>query len=684
MTKEQTNNDFKLNDNKAYFIYTCTLIAFFVASFFPENRIWGFNNYAYLPDLWKYSLFLFFLIIPVLITFFLNRKLSTEHKKELSERSFYIISGLITASFGVLFYFFRATTHFLGDGYQIISLLGNADHHIKYVEMGEAWAHLLVRDLLGEVSRATALQSYQVLSIISGMLFLFVTIYFSKQYFIDRSKQLFFLLGLTSGGYMLLFFGYVENYSLFIVSVLAFTLAGLLIVEKKMPKPAIVPLLAIAIFMHVMGTTLIPAAIYILWYDTIVFKKLKSISVSIKAISGILIFVLLTLLYNYFSHKYLFLRFATLPFFEDIYTVEGYTLLSKNHLLDILNLLFILIPALPFTLFLSYLTKRYWVDKSEISFLILMALSTFGAVLIFDPKLGMPRDWDLFSFSGIPIMVLTLLIVLKNFELQKSRLFIILIVSLNIYMFIPRLYCQVSPLDGIAQVENYFKLDKTKNRPGYAVLINYCLDNGLHDKAESTREFLDKNYPEIEMNKKAKALLDEKKLREAIDLYEQIMKINPMYSDVYNNLGNCYLVTGKFDTAIALFNISLGLNPNRANFLYNLGSAYFRSDDINNAEEVWLKAAKLDKTRHEPLIGLAGLYKRKGELDKWFEYLIKTSEIEKAPYYIYVDLGYIYINNGDIKKAGTYFKKAKEKGFDINQLGSLLSKYPKLNSYIVN
>ena len=36
----------------------------------------------------------------------------------------------------------------------------------------------------------------------------------------------------------------------------------------------------------------------------------------------------------------------------------------------------------------------------------IMLVCCLGAVFVLDPKLGMPRDWDLFSFAGVPFVVL--------------------------------------------------------------------------------------------------------------------------------------------------------------------------------------------------------------------------------------------------------------------------------------
>ncbi len=683
--EQNSNTQPKSNHNlPIYFIYTCTLIAFFVASFFPENRIWGFNNYAYLPDLWKYSLFLFFLIVPVLITFFLNRGLSTELKKELSDRYFYIISGLITAVFGILFYFFRATTHFLGDGYTVLSNLSSENPILKFREIGESLTHLWVKDIIG-TGEIAALLSFQIISIIAGILFILSTIYFSHTYFNNSIKRLLFSVGILSCGYMLLFFGYVEYYSLFVVSVLLYTYTGLLITSNKFNKYLIIPVLFISIFFHVIGTTLIPSAIYLLLRNTKFEYKIKHLSVRLKIILSSLILFFLIVLYNYVGYKYLFFRFATLQLFADNFTVEGYTLFSTNHIMDFINIFFFLIPALPLMIFLLFkkISIRSF-KKNEYRFLLLLSVSTILAVFIFDPKLGMPRDWDLFSFSGVPFMIIFLVLYLQELRPSLSRTIIILSISLNLFLFIPKVYCQRNSSAAIEQIEIFFSLDKTKSRPGYNILTNYYNDQNNFKKAQETQKKLENKYPEVQMNYNATIFFDENKYNKAISIYENIISINPMYADAYNNLGDCFLSLNKFDTAIALFNISLGLNPHREIFYYNLGYAYYFKNDFINAENAWLKSIYYDKTQFEPVVNIAQLYKKMGDNIKYLEYLKKAAEFEQAPHNVLVELGNLYLKKGDLQNACLYYKKAIERGWDSKQINPLIEQYPNLKSYFFN
>ncbi|MCK4461803.1 MAG: hypothetical protein KAW46_08350, partial [candidate division Zixibacteria bacterium] len=131
----------------------------------------------------------------------------------------------MTAASAVLFYFLRARTHFLGDGYTLLSSLATDQATaMKIREYGESLLHIWLENLIGGDGQAAALLSYQIISIAAGLLFVIVTALFASKLFERTADRVLFLLGVCTGGYMLLFFGYVENYSLFVLSVLVYTL----------------------------------------------------------------------------------------------------------------------------------------------------------------------------------------------------------------------------------------------------------------------------------------------------------------------------------------------------------------------------------------------------------------------------------------------------------------------------
>ncbi|RKX25477.1 MAG: hypothetical protein DRP47_09750, partial [Candidatus Zixiibacteriota bacterium] len=67
---------------------------------------------------------------------------TVEALKPNAERKFLLVSLSLVVLSGLLFYFFRARTHFLGDGYTILSLLAADNPLVKGRELGAAYAHI--------------------------------------------------------------------------------------------------------------------------------------------------------------------------------------------------------------------------------------------------------------------------------------------------------------------------------------------------------------------------------------------------------------------------------------------------------------------------------------------------------------------------------------------------------------
>ena len=57
----------------------------------------------------------------------------------------------------------------------------------------------------------------------------------------------------------------------------------------------------------------------------------------------------------------------------------------------------------------------------------------------------------------------------------------------------------------------------------------------------------------------------------AKDLYSQILRLNPIFHEVYNNLGLIFLKEGNNKEAKKSFKKAIQINPNLVNIHYNLG-----------------------------------------------------------------------------------------------------------------
>jgi|GEM_PF-401660 len=667
--------------------YYAVLVLFLLASFFPQYRLWGVNWWAYFPGYVQFVLFAIGAVAPIVMQLVLRRsKSDVGNDRASANRSgkYFIIVCCLTVLYGLAFYLLRARTHFLGDGYTALSVLASDNPLVKPRGLGEGLLHVWVKSAIGGDAEAAALLSFQVISISAGVLFLVAVALVSKWLFERPIDRVLFWLGLASGGYMLLFFGYVENYSLLVLSVAVYSLMGLLVVKGRINRWLILPVLALAIFFHVLGVTLIPSAIYLLVANSKLGDSLSRLNRKTKLLMGtITVVILLSLFYHYYSTDYFF-RFAFVPLFEDRFTAEGYTLFSGKHLLDYLNLLILLLPGLPLVVaVLLFLPVRRMLKQREYRYLLILLVSTLGAVFIFDPKLSMPRDWDLFSFSGVPLVILSYYLILNNRKLiQPYTTVSALAILLGFLSLFPRAVSQVVPEISVAHFRDYYELDKVKNRTARRILIDFYKEAGDEEMArlETQRAFAD--FPERRLVDSAVVFVNTGRPLEAVPLLRRVLDVNALYSDAWMGLGRCYLLLQKNDSAVYFLEVANGLNPYNAILLGDLGTAYLLAGAYKKAEKVLKKSRFFAPSRLEPLLNLVRLYALWEHWEEYYEYFTKLSLRPDASTESFQELGDFHLSRRDFRKAAEAYYVALQKGLDSAYVNQLTEKHPQLLQYL--
>jgi tetratricopeptide (TPR) repeat protein len=79
----------------------------------------------------------------------------------------------------------------------------------------------------------------------------------------------------------------------------------------------------------------------------------------------------------------------------------------------------------------------------------------------------------------------------------------------------------------------------------------------------------------VAYNNLGTALFAEGKIKEAIDHYNETIRLQPDYSEAYNSRGIAYAKSGKYQPAIKDFNEAISLQADYASAYHNRGLAYF-------------------------------------------------------------------------------------------------------------
>lgn len=672
-----------------YVIYYFNLLIFLLASFSPNHRIWGINCWGYFPIYIPISLFIMCGTIPLLVHF-INHNRREEPNLEITQlpslNIYWFVISFIIIAFVFVFYFMRSHTHFLGDGYSLLANTSSDKMIFKTRDFGEMVIHQFIYSLLKGHNEKQALMTYQLISYFGGTLFLISVSLTAFKLFNSLKKRLLLFLGVASGGYMLLFFGYVENYSLFITMVLIFSLAGILITNQKINKWFILIPLTLALFMHIFGVILIPASIYLLSLDTKLSKIIKSFDNKFKTFISLIILATGIWVFLYFYNSSYFFRFAFVAPFKNRFTLEGYTLFSIKHIVDFLNLMMLLLPSLPIIIASFYfLRPKKILNKRESILFLILLISSVGIVFIIDPKLGMPRDWDLLSFSGIPLIIYSYYFLLKNHSVKTNYnypLLIALSIVINFSILIPRAVTQIKPELALKNVNNYIKLDPKKNLNAHIIIQDYLLKHPKYLSVIPNFSNWTKNYPEWKLNQKGEELEEKNLFKQAIPYFKKAILSHPAYTLSYNGLGLSYLSLKKYDSALEYLKIANGLNPLSATILNNLGTAYFYNRNFKQAEKFWLKSSSINKQVYQPLLNLLKLYKALNQKQKYFKTLIEISTKPNVPNIFIKKLADFYLENGDFKNAGKTYLKALKNGLDTTYVIKQITNHPELKKYL--
>ncbi|UCE24970.1 MAG: tetratricopeptide repeat protein [Candidatus Zixiibacteriota bacterium] len=652
-----------------YVVYYLVLAAMLLASFFPEQRIWGFNHWAYYPSYVAIVLFCLGALLPVAVRL-LSRFAPVPADRSSSEtgdsRRFTLVFIAVAAVLAAGFYFLPADTHFLGDGYTLLSNLASDNTIIKERNLGVMLVLKQVYNLLGGEPQQRALLAHQIVSYTGGILFLVVVFFLARILFATIRDRILFSLGLLSSGYMLLFFGYVENYSLLIPAIGLFILTGLQVTLGKVRRWYILLPLLPVIFLHIFGIVLIPAALYILLYNTPLALAWGRLSVKTRILIGLAAILAIDVVFYYLFTNYYFFRFAFVPPLENQFTIEGYTLSSPAHLIDIVNLCYLLLPALPLLIVVAFfipLTRIF--SRPDTFFLLVLTLSALVTVVMLDPKVGMPRDWDLFAFCGVPMAVVGYIMLFHS--RLSPRIYggvAVLAIFLGWAVLIPRAVGRAAGEVERYHVENYMKLDTKKNMNLFQILQDHYLVRGDSSRAVDVFYSYEENFPERKMNKQGLDLCQKGQYAESIPYFQSALRENPMMTPAYSNLGFSLLVLGRFDQARDALEIAHGLNPHSPKNIFRLGYLHQKLGELGKAEQYYQRARSLAPQDIPTLLALTDLYRKTEQTEKYVPLLVELTSYREAPPLVHKWLGDYYHSSGTLDLADDQYRQAVDKGMD--------------------
>lgn len=239
--------------------------------------------------------------------------------------------------------------------------------------------------------------TYQVCSVAAGAVFMLLLVAYAR--LVTPRQPLVFAALMLAGGYVQLFFGDVENYTLTAVAVLAYFVWAERFLQRRASVIAASLCLAVAMMCHLLAGFLLPSLVY-LWWLAARRQTRRALRSAVLAFAGVIAATLAAAQFFWGLPIDRLLDSHAAGHGGDYSTVLAAP--SLAHYWTQLNLLVLLAPA---AVFLPALGNALASTDRHVH----LALASGGMLLflvVWEPALGPMGDWNLFANAAIPVSLL--------------------------------------------------------------------------------------------------------------------------------------------------------------------------------------------------------------------------------------------------------------------------------------
>ncbi len=379
-----------------WIILICAL--YLLSPLFPDMRLWGINHLRFADSIAP-ALAVIFMAVSFLPQFRdgFHRIVNRLHSGYLSaDKDIYLGFSVCIYIFSVaIFYIFRTTVHLLGDGYLRGDEIRAGFSRLSLpTEPLDSIIHWIMYKILGPLTGWGVHQVFELSSAIIGGFFVLAILNLTRPSGKISISPLLIFLGL---GGIFFYFGYEESYSLLFMGLFIYLIYAYRFLKGENCYGCLMLIFTVTFFTHFSSIYILPSYLFLI---AVAIKERKiGRNHIILSLASLLLIAGGFIYLHYFYRPEFFTEHAgfLLPFGFD-----GYKLFSPAHLMDIVNnyllsgtLAVLLIPLIILSGVFGKLNRDIKI------FALILIIQSIGFVLFFDPKLGLARDWDLFSSTGI-------------------------------------------------------------------------------------------------------------------------------------------------------------------------------------------------------------------------------------------------------------------------------------------
>ena len=150
---------------------------------------------------------------------------------------------------------------------------------------------------------------------------------------------------------------------------------------------------------------------------------------------------------------------------------------------------------------------------------------------------------------------------------------------------------------------------------------------------------------------KAANLYKLKKFIEAEAIVKKLIYSHPKIAFLYNLLGLIKIENKEYEDAMNYYEQGIKIQPDNAIIYNNLGTLFRIKNEPTKAEDYYKKSIELDKTIIEPLNNLGSLYMDQNKYEEAIYYFKKCIDLNSKSSISHYNLGIAYINIGEINKS---------------------------------
>ena len=559
---------------------------------------------------------------------------------------------------------FASARHFLGDGYYLIETLESATWK-KHNRAPLTFNLLRALHSVGRAFWESSENTYRIFSYASGVLYIVLAFAMSAALGKNALQKSIVLVVMLSAGYMQLFFGYVENYAVYMPGLILYLLLGLRTMEQRMPPYVPALLLGVLLALH-QGFAVFAPSLLFLAYRTYRHRQeiapiWKNAALSLLALCCVPVSTAAFLWLSGVDFEAYLMGPGGgdfLPLFADPGLVAQYRIFSFAHVLDFLNQQLLSAPA---ACMVFFLLRRN--DLRHQPFLAVCSAVPLLFTFIANPQIGAYRDWDIFSLPAVPLTLWTASAFLNRIG-DRKQVYHAAFVLCGAAVLHSSLWIAVNANAGASEARYVHHLNRLT---GWGSVNGWIMMGKYHHQKEGNntaahqafRRAIDADPTNPNRWLTAGALCRQIGMyANAIEYYNKAVELVPDNPIPYMNLGVVHSDLRQFDNAIEYTRKAIALDPDLVTAHLNLGLMYRRVGKLAEAISALEKAAQSRPQDANIQENLAEMYKDRGESDKAIHHLERANSLRPRNVRNLVNLAIAYAEVGQHGRAIELLKVA--------------------------